>query len=245
MVVALVLGLRIAGDKGGVHRVLMIIIVRERGMDVRRREVGILLNDVSRTVAMRHVIGDEVDDPMAGAVEARDPAGVQGDVRIGRVRTHPCPPARVNRTRRSPLSGLPVAERTPSARQMAIERRRRDAQLARHVRDREGGIRQHRLGGRQLAGRQGRRAAARTAPSAGSVQPGPGALADDGAFKLGQTCEDVEHQPAPGRGGLDGLGEGAEPDLPCRQVLDRLDELRQRPRQAVELPDHQGIAGRA
>ena len=94
MVVPLVLGLRIAGDEGSVHRILMIIIVRERGMDLRRRQGGILLNDVRRTVAMCHVIGDEVDDPMAGAVEARDPAGIQGDVGIGRVLTHPCPPAR-------------------------------------------------------------------------------------------------------------------------------------------------------
>lgn len=75
------------------------IIVRERGMDLRRREVGILLDDLRRTVAMRDVIGDEVDDPMAGPVEARDPAGIQGDVGIGRVLTHPCPPARVSRTR--------------------------------------------------------------------------------------------------------------------------------------------------
>jgi hypothetical protein len=83
VVVALVLGLRIAGDEGGVHHVLMIIIVRERGMDLRRREVGILLDDLRRTVAMRDVIGDEVDDPMAGPVEARDPAGIQGDVGTG------------------------------------------------------------------------------------------------------------------------------------------------------------------
>jgi hypothetical protein len=83
MVVALVLGLRIAGDEGSVHRVLMIIIVRRRGMDLRWRQVGILLNDLHRTVAMRDVIGDEVDDPMAGAVEARDPAGIQGDVGTG------------------------------------------------------------------------------------------------------------------------------------------------------------------
>jgi hypothetical protein len=66
VVVALVLGLRIAGDEGSVHHVLMIIIVRERGMDLRRREVGILLDDLRRTVAIRDVIGDEVDDPMAG-----------------------------------------------------------------------------------------------------------------------------------------------------------------------------------
>jgi hypothetical protein len=92
MALTLVLDLRIAGDEGGVHRLLMIVIVGERGMDLRWRQVGILLDDVRRTVAMRHVIGDEVNDPMAGAVEARDPAGVQDDVGIGPVIGHPCPP---------------------------------------------------------------------------------------------------------------------------------------------------------
>jgi hypothetical protein len=110
-------------------------------MDLCRREVEILFDDWRRTVAMRDVIGDEVDDPMAGPVEARDPAGIQGDVRIGRILTHPCPPARVSRARRSPSSGLPVAERTPSAGEVALERRWRQAQLSRHVFDREGVIR--------------------------------------------------------------------------------------------------------
>jgi hypothetical protein len=68
------------------------------------------------------------------------------------------------------VSGPPRAKRAPSAGQVAIERRRCDAQLARHVRDREGGIRQHRLGGGELTGRQGRRAAPRAAPGAGGVQ---------------------------------------------------------------------------
>jgi hypothetical protein len=40
---ALVRSLHIAGDEGGVHRLLMIIIIRERGIDVRWRQVGILL----------------------------------------------------------------------------------------------------------------------------------------------------------------------------------------------------------
>ena len=133
MVVPLVLALRIGGDEGSVHRILMIIIVCEHGMDVRWRQAGILLNDLRRTVAMRHMIGDEVDDPMAGAVEARDPAGIQGDVGIGRVLTHPCPPARLSRARQSPSSGPPVAERAPSTGKMAIERRWHHAPLARHV----------------------------------------------------------------------------------------------------------------
>ena len=77
VVVALVLGLCMAGDEGSVHRVLMIIIVRERGMDLRRRQVGILLDDLRRTVAMRPVIGNDVDHSMAGAVDTRDSMAVQ------------------------------------------------------------------------------------------------------------------------------------------------------------------------
>jgi hypothetical protein len=109
---------------------------------------------------------------MVGAVEARVPAGIQGDVGIGRVLTHPCPPARVSCARRSPPSGLPVAEHTPSAGEVTIERRWRHAQLSRHDFDREGVIRQHRFGGSELMGRQVRRAPTRTPTGAGGVQPG-------------------------------------------------------------------------
>ena len=53
------------------------------------------------------VAGDEVDHPMAGAVEARDPAGVEGDVGIGRVLRHPRPPARVIRVRSPSCQACP------------------------------------------------------------------------------------------------------------------------------------------
>lgn len=96
---ALRLGLRIAGDEGGVEGVLMIVIVREGGMDLGQRQIRIRLDDVRRTVAVSYVIGDDVEHPMAGAIEARNPAGFQGDVGRGRVLRHACPPARVIRAR--------------------------------------------------------------------------------------------------------------------------------------------------
>jgi hypothetical protein len=96
---ALLLGLRIAGDEGGVEGVLMIVIVREGGMDLGQRQIRIRLDDGRRPVAVSDVIGDDVEHPMAGAVEARNPAGVQGDVGRGRVLRHACPPARVIRAR--------------------------------------------------------------------------------------------------------------------------------------------------
>jgi hypothetical protein len=95
VVVALALSLRVAGDEGDVHRVLMIVIVRERSMDLGRRQVGILLDDLRRTVAMRHVIGDDVNRPMTGAVDAWDSTAVQSDVGIGHALTHLCPPEHV------------------------------------------------------------------------------------------------------------------------------------------------------
>src|SRR5688572_5741148 len=59
---------------------------------------------------------------------------------------HRSPTSVVRRGLRSSSDPL-LAERAPSAWQVAIERRRRDPQLSRHLLDRKGGIRQHRLGG--------------------------------------------------------------------------------------------------
>ena len=60
-------------------------------MNLGRRQVGILLDDLRRTVAMRHVIGDDVDHPMAGAVDARDSTPL-------RTRLAALPPAEVATT---------------------------------------------------------------------------------------------------------------------------------------------------
>jgi hypothetical protein len=64
-------------------------------MDLGRRQVWILLDDLHGTIAMRHVIGDDVDHPMAGAIDARDSTAVQSDVGIGHVLMHPYPPERI------------------------------------------------------------------------------------------------------------------------------------------------------
>jgi hypothetical protein len=95
VVVALILGLRVACDESGVHGVLMIVIVRERSMDLGWCQIGILFDDLRRTIAMGHVIRDDVDYPMTGAVDARDSAVVQSDVGIWYVLTHLYPPARI------------------------------------------------------------------------------------------------------------------------------------------------------
>jgi hypothetical protein len=64
--------------------------------------VGILLDDLRRTVAMCHVIGDDVNHPMAGVVDARDFAAVQSDVGIGYVLRHPSRPAHIICVRQPP-----------------------------------------------------------------------------------------------------------------------------------------------
>lgn len=82
-------------------------------------------------------------------------------------------------------------------------------------------------------------------PSAGSgrVEPGPGPLADDIPFELGQGGEDVEDQlPATGRR-VDALLEAPETDLAFLELAHGLDEVADAAAQAVELPDHEDVTG--
>ena len=51
-----VLCLRIARHEGRIHLILMIVIVCQRGMDLRRCQVWILLDDLCGTIAMSHAI---------------------------------------------------------------------------------------------------------------------------------------------------------------------------------------------
>ena len=77
----------------------------------------------------------------------------------------------------------------------------------------------------------------------GRGQAGGGALAEQVALELGQRPEQVEHQSAAGRGGVELLTEAAEADPPALQVADDVEQVAQGAPQAVELPDHQGVAG--
>ena len=51
----------------------------------------------------------------------------------------------------------------------------------------------------------------------------------------------MEHQPAAGGAGVDGLGEAHQGDLPVLEVLHDLDEVAKVPAEAVESPDHDGV----
>ncbi len=53
----------------------------------------------------------------------------------------------------------------------------------------------------------------------------------------------MEDQLAAGSGGIEPLGERAEPDAALAKRSHRLDQMAYRPAQPVELPHHQGVAG--
>jgi hypothetical protein len=74
-------------------------------------------------------------------------------------------------------------------------------------------------------------------------QPGGGAFADEVAFELGQGGEDVEDELAAGGGGVDRFLEAAEPDAAVGQAGDGVDQVPQRAAEAVQFPDHEGVAG--
>jgi hypothetical protein len=77
----------------------------------------------------------------------------------------------------------------------------------------------------------------------GGSQAGGGAFADEVAFELGQGGEHVEHELAPGGGGVDCLLEAAEPDAAVGQVGDGVDQVAQGAAEAIQLPHHEGVAG--
>jgi hypothetical protein len=90
---------------------------------------------------------------------------------------------------------------------------------------------------------QHRRPTPLTAAGPGRGQPSGRALADEVTFELGQGREHVEDELAAGGGGVDRLLEAAEPDAAVGEPRDSVDQMPQRPAQAVELPDDQGVAG--
>src|SRR3546814_5664241 len=69
-----------------------------------------------------------------------------------------------------------------------------------------------------------------------------GALPDQIALKLGKRAEEVEHQHPARRGGVDVLGERAEPDTSRRKLADLLNQMAHRAPKTVEFPNHQRVA---
>jgi hypothetical protein len=95
---------------------------------------------------------------------------------------------------------------------MAVEGGGGHAQALGHLGHGNLGILQHGLGRSEVFGHEGRGPATQTATRSGRLEAGQGPFADDAAFELGERREDMEHQLAARRGGVDRLGERAQAD---------------------------------
>jgi len=82
-----------------------------------------------------------------------------------------------------------------------------------------------------------------TRPRACRRQPGLRALADQLALELGQRREQVEHEPPLGAGGVDGVVQAQQPDLALHQAAHQFNQVLERAPHAIQLPDHQHVAG--
>jgi len=85
-------------------------------------------------------------------------------------------------------------------------------------------------------------AAALPTTGAGRDKAGHRPLADQAVLELGERAKEVKDQPTTAAVGVDGFGERSEADAALVKVVDDLDQVLQRPREAVELPDHQRVA---
>src|SRR4029450_6851930 len=96
---------------------------------------------------------------------------------------------------------------------------------------------------RSLCPVQHRGAAAVAAAGPGCNQPRSCAFADQVAFELGQGREHMEDQLAARGGGINRLLQPPEADATVGLPSDRVDQVAQGAAEAVQLPDHQSVAG--
>jgi hypothetical protein len=78
-------------------------------------------------------------------------------------------------------------------------------------------------------------------PSGGEARLGP--LPDQAALEFCQRAKHVKNQPSLRGRRVEGFGQAAKRDAAYPQVFDGFDQLLHRPRQSVELPYNQRVAG--
>ena len=83
---------------------------------------------------------------------------------------------------------------------------------------------------------------ARTAAGAGRLQTGAGSLAHHGALEFGEAAEHLHHHASGRTGGVDRLGQGAEVGTRGVDLLQDVQQILERARQAIEFPDDERIA---
>lgn len=71
---------------------------------------------------------------------------------------------------------------------------------------------------------------------------GPGALADECSFELGQCSDHMEKEPPTGRIGVDVLCEGMKVDTLLSEIFHQLHQLNERSAKTVQAPHHKRVA---
>jgi hypothetical protein len=79
-------------------------------------------------------------------------------------------------------------------------------------------------------------------PCAGGLEACAGALPDQGALKLRQGREDMEHQLPSARGRIDGFGDALKSNAYGLELLNRFNQLLERAAKPIQPPNHEGIA---
>ncbi len=97
-------------------------------------------------------------------------------------------------------------------------------------------------GSSYLIGRQPGRPTAVPPSSSRGREAGVRAFSDEIPFELGQGGEDMEHEPATGRGGVDRLLQRSEPDTSLPQCLQLVDQMPDRSPEPVEPPHDESVA---
>ena len=125
---------------------------------------------------------------------------------------------------------------------VAIERRRGDAEAMCDLRHADIGIGQQRLGGFDVVIGEFWRAASGATKPTGGGKARLGAFPDQTALEFRKRAKHVKNQPTLSGRRVERFGQTAKPNAPHPQVFDGFDQLLHRPRQTVELPHDQGVA---